>query len=344
MLQNKFSDQFIEFMKDTDNDYTKNYFIIFQQDGSVVLLNNNKRKRFIYNLVQYIYFFLLVIRSKNIILHGIFSLKANIFLLMSPVIKQRVSWAVIGADLHDEYYNTSDIISKFRSIVKKRCAMRATHILTVFRSDVIKAEEKYNTMFVHVPCLTYPSNMLIVRDELIERTRVEVSDQLTIMAGNSADKTNKHIDLFNLINSKIRADKFQITCPISYGGTRRSKEFIRNHGTHLFFDKINFWEQFIPYDDYLTAIMDFDVFIFYHERPQALGTIIQCLGAGKTLYLNSKSPVNDFLTENGFSFFRLDECEEIEILSEKIRYDNACLAHELFTPENTFQIIKTILD
>ena len=112
--------------------------------------------------------------------------------------------------------------------------------------------------------------------------------KVKLLVGNSANPTNNHIDVLNLLkefDSKIET----ITCPLSYAG---SKEYIAKV---IEFGKNTFGEKFIPlidflaFDKYQLLIESINVAVFYHTRQQGYSNTIMMLEQNKKILMNPSS-------------------------------------------------------
>jgi len=193
----KFTSSYIKMVNDNFN-YNEHLFII---TGMV-----DKSDKLIYKNYDNIVFFdecgLLEKRtllhrysktSKAIFLHSLLLPKIIIgyFTLKSPLLK-KAHWILWGGDL---YYKNKYPKEFFRKFIIKNVGYISTYV----RGDYDLAREWHNTN-AKFEYILYP---YLIDEKLINdvnEVAIEKEQYLTIQAGNSADPSNDHINIFDMIS------------------------------------------------------------------------------------------------------------------------------------------------
>lgn len=134
----------------------------------------------------------------------------------------------------------------------------------------------------------------------------EKADSITrIQVGNSASATNNHVDLFYILKNYLK-ENIQLDIPLAYGD-KNYAGFVKENGTELFQDKINYIENFVTRETYVQNLLEIDICIMFHNRSQALGNCITLLTLGKKLFLKSNNALWELFTTAGIVVF--DACK-----------------------------------
>ncbi len=118
-------------------------------------------------------------------------------------------------------------------------------------------------------------------------------NQNNILLGNSADPSNNHIDILNLLH-KINFNG-KIICPLSYGNHDYSEQ-IKLEGKSLFGANFVPLIDFLPIKQYQEIINSCGIVVMNHFRQQAMGNIISALYQGKKVFLNENNYSNNFFS------------------------------------------------
>lgn len=125
-----------------------------------------------------------------------------------------------------------------------------------------------------------------------------------ILVGNSAAMENNHIEVFNFISNNIDISGKKIIVPLSYGDSRYA-EYIINIGYDLFGSAFVPLRNFMNKDEYIELLQGCGYVFMNHLRQQALGNINIMLLNGAKIFLNSSSPVYDWLIKEGAYIFAM---------------------------------------
>lgn len=132
-----------------------------------------------------------------------------------------------------------------------------------------------------------------------------------ILVGNSATKSNCHIEAFDLIKKYI-GNSIKVYCPLSYGDGDEYKNYVISRGYEIFGG-----ECFVPIQDYMDLdryykfLSGIDIAIFNTYRQQGMGNIQILLGYGKKVYIRKDlSMWNSFIDREYVVF-------DVETISSK---------------------------
>jgi hypothetical protein len=157
---------------------------------------------------------------------------------------------------------------------------------------------------------------------LFKETQVAITGN-DILLGNSADTSNNHLDIIQLLE-KIDLRNRKIILPLSYPGYSARPAYIRLIRENLGLMRnvsSEILEDFIPLEKYHQIISSCAYAIFGHIRQQALGNIIQLLFDGCKIFLYKESIVFRALKEKGFILFTIDNDLNNDSLNKPLTED-----------------------
>lgn len=129
-----------------------------------------------------------------------------------------------------------------------------------------------------------------------------------ILIGNSATRTNNHIDVFNKIKN-IQLGTKSLIIPLNYGdknyGDRIAQIAYENFG-----NKSQILKEFLEYPEYLKLIQSCGSVILGHIRQQALWNILFMLYIGARIYFFKDSVTYNYLVSNSIEVFTIEELSE----------------------------------
>lgn len=127
----------------------------------------------------------------------------------------------------------------------------------------------------------------------------------SILLGNSATITNNHIEAIKLLGENEYVKDRLVLMPLSYGDfSYRHKLVSYLESSALNLEVIN---DFMDYDIYLSKIKSCGYVVMNHIRQQAVSNVVTMMYLGSKLFLNGKSPLYQFLVEEGAIVFNMDE-------------------------------------
>ena len=173
------------------------------------------------------------------------------------------------------------------------------NLVTDISLDLKYIREKYGSIGNHIKLsFVYPNSLY--HEYKSEKT----SNDINILVGNSATKTNNHYEILTKL-SIYRDKNICIYIPLSYGDKIYAQE-IKSKSQEIFGNKFIDLNNFIDLNEYIKLLSKIDIAIFNHERQQAFNSIITLIGLGKKVYLNPSSPIIETLNEYKVCFFTTD--------------------------------------
>lgn len=219
-------------------------------------------------------------RCEKIILHGLFSNFEIMNFFIQPWLLKKCNWVIWGGDLYEHKFRDNSIKSSINEFFRAFVIQRMSGLITHVYGDYELAKLWYKTKGEYYYCFCYPSNLY----KKYQVKKKGFSNLKTcILVGNSADKTNNHIEIFNKL-SFLKNEDIEIICPLSYGDCEY-RNMVVKIGFSLFGDKFKPITDFMKSVKYLELLATVDVALFNHKRQQALGNIISLIGMGKKVYI-----------------------------------------------------------
>lgn len=130
-------------------------------------------------------------------------------------------------------------------------------------------------------------------------TRVISGNQ--ILLGNSASKSNNHLELFEILEKKDIGDKKVLT-PLSYGDSKYADKIIEV-GYSKFSYNFTPITKFMDAKNYYKLLCKCNVTIMNHYRQEAFGLILAMLWMGSKVFLHPKNTIYPFLKRIGIQVF-----------------------------------------
>lgn len=321
----KFIPPFIDFLEDHFEEDNKHIFLILGDCCSHAIIQKKNVINFenfgIKNIIK-LYKFTKM--AEKIILHGLSGNKLVVLLSLQPWLLKKCYWAIWGGDLYS-YKLANRSLGWYRNEIFRRFFIRRLgHLVTYVEGDVDLARKWYGARGQYHECLMYPSN-LYKEVKIPDKT----GNALTIQIGNSADPSNEHIEIFEILSCH-KNENIKIYAPLSYGNPEYAKKVIEK-GKEIFNDKFIPITDFMNYDCYLKYLAGIEVGIFNHRRQQGMGNIITLLGLGKKVYIRADVTSWGLYEKIGVKTFSIDELN-LSLLCEKDRANNKLAVMHYFSP------------
>lgn len=267
-------------------------------------------------------------RAKQIVFHGLFDFRIIVFFCLQPWLLKKAYWIIWGADLYRHSLYTHTWKWHVKEFFRRPVIRRMGYLVTGTQGDYALAQKWYQAQGKHIRCFNYPSNTF----KPMQNTKTQSDGPLKILVGNSADPTNNHQNVFNLL--KVQSEQnFVIYCPLSYGNSSDYADRMKKLGTELFGNRFIPLMDFMPFNTYMSLLEDIDIAIFAHDIQQAFGNKISLLGFGKKVYLNAQSTLWDVFQEYGLKVYDLKNLE-LNRLPEEVRTKNMKIIEQHFSEES----------
>lgn len=201
----------------------------------------------------------------------------------------RTLWICWGADVYTPQKKRTfrgRLLEKLRKII----ISKVRFISSVFKDEFELSRLRYNPNALYIE-LIYPNPMRYIGVESTVN-KLDKKMPVRILAGNSADPRNNHEELFRKLQ-KIKTD-IHIICPLSYGNKKYAKE-VAATGQEIFGSSFEALFEFESPEKYAERMRTIDVAVFYHNRQQGFGVILQLLHMGKLVCVRGDTTAFNFL-------------------------------------------------
>ncbi len=264
--------------------------------------------------------------ADKIILHGLFSNYYLLVLFFQPWLLKKCYWFIWGGDLYVYQLGSKNAKWRIKEVVRRFVIARIGNLVTYVQGDVENARQWYGARGTHHECLLYTSN-IFSNLGLSEKK----SDSIIIQVGNSADPSNNHLEVFEVLKGFSETD-CQIYVPLSYGNQEYA-QLVKKTGCEIFGAKFVPMTDFMPYDEYLNFLRKIDIAIFNHRRQQGMGNIINLLGLGKAVYLDSSTSSSKALKSLGLTTFELSDFD-LKPIDPNVASKNSRIISAYFSEDN----------
>ncbi|WP_018394783.1 TDP-N-acetylfucosamine:lipid II N-acetylfucosaminyltransferase [Bacillus sp. 37MA] len=285
---------------------------------------------------------------EHIYIHSLFDMRVVVILFFQPWLLKKCYWIVWGGDLYAYREPKKTFKSKVKEFIKSKVIKNVGHVCTLVKSDYDLAKKIYNVKGKYLPAIyiSEEKNNAVLR--VLETTTVKNSNTIKIIVGNSATKSNYHIEVFKLLE-KFSTQNIEIYCPLSYGDASYAEEVI-TYGTTIFNEKFKPIVEFMNIDEYIEFLGTMDIGIFNNDRQQGLGNIYSLLHLGKKVYLREGTTMwNEIHNEKSLVVHTLDsinliDFEEFQEFSNEYRLKNKIIMDERYDSKTTVQIWRNIFE
>lgn len=325
----KFIAPFINFVNQNFDPSQHLFFVMGNTNKYPVPQNNNVvvvKRNFIHKIFALLWLSVLMHRCNKIVLHGLFRGKTILLLYFQRWLLKKCYWVIWGKDLYVFNTNKKNIAWRTKEFIRKPVIKNLGHLVTYVRGDAQLAKKWYGATGHYEECIVYPSNLYSDYD-----TTSTISRYINIQVGNSADPSNDHIEVFNMLY-KFSEENIKIYAPLSYGDKSNSKNIIK-YGSDMFGNKFIPLTDFMPFESYLEFLSTIDIAVFNHKRQQGMGNAITLLGLGKKIYMQDGISSWDVFKELGIKVFDVNELS-VDRLDPDAAESNKNKVKAYFSPEN----------
>lgn len=255
----------------------------------------NRNDSLLRNLLAPFFFIYYMHIADKVILHSLSGRAIVRTLYFMPWLLKKCYWVIWGGDLY-AYLQNKPGRWRIKEVFRRRVIKNMGHLVTYVKGDMELARQWYGATGQYHECLMYLSN--IYKEYEVPP---KANATLNIQIGNSADPSNNHEQIFELL-APIKDQNVALYIPLSYGKKAYAKK-IKEKGESIFGDKLHAMTDFLPFQDYLKFLGGIDIAIFNHKRQQAMGNIITLLGLGKTVYMRDDITSWQTLQELGITVY-----------------------------------------
>jgi len=288
-----------------------------------------------FSLFKNIKLLILMFKSDKLILHNLASPWLLIYLYLFPHLTKKVYWVIWGKDLYFyKLLKKKHFHHKVYEYFRRSVFKDIKHIITYVKGDYLLAKKWYKCDAYLHECIMYPSNIYKNIN-----TNEKTHNKTNILVGNSADPSNNHTKIFELLKP-YKNTNIQIYCPLSYGNKKYADSVIQEGG-EIFKEKFLPIVDFIPSNKYFNFLGEVDIAIFAHKRQQAMGNTITLLGLGKKVYIQKETSSYQLFKDINIKIFDLNNFD-LSPMNENCKINNIKTIKQYFSAKRLSSQLKTI--
>ena len=276
--------------------------------------------------------------SKKIVIHGLWNQQLLIILSLFPSLLRKCYWVMWGGDFYRSSESLTTLKSRFYEFLRCNVIKKMGYLVSYIPKDIEFVRKRYGSRGAYQECIMYPSNTF--KSHL---TTKNITGDINIQVGNSADPSNQHIYILDKL-TLCEQRNIKVNIPLSYG----NKEYagiVDNYASKLFRNKYIGLKELMPLDDYTKWLSNIDIAIFAHERQQAMGNIITLLGLGKKVFVRRDTAQYELFKSIGVYIHSIDDCDlgSITEIDEIENRANIAIIEDYFSTNKLIAQWKQIL-
>lgn len=324
---------FYDFIKNNNKEILHNHTFVFLPPFKFEY-NTNKFIKVIKlsknDLIGYLRVFLVLLKSRQIFIHGLYDAKMIFLYSLLPKSKLKLYWVIWGGDLIDPYHMVKGFKGNFSRNKKNKVIGKIRNTIADPYDFEILQNQSYNPRENN---LVHYYNSLEVKNSIPTKKTT-----YNVLLGNSSSISNNHKDAIDFLRNLINSSSISLTIPLSYGDG--NPEEIEAYSKSLFPQETIILRDFISPDKYkLVLRQNIDIALFYFDHQIAFSNIAQLICYGKKVYLKPGSAPFKTLTSAGFNLYDVSAIKDEEDFFN-INYEelgkNLALSKTYFAEETLF--------
>ncbi|BDH44098.1 TDP-N-acetylfucosamine:lipid II N-acetylfucosaminyltransferase [Salmonella enterica subsp. enterica serovar Choleraesuis] len=253
-------------------------------------------------------------RQLRFFFHGQFNATLWLALLCGGLKRNQACWHIWGADLYENSTSFKfQLFYRLRRIAQGRLAR-------VFgtRGDLKVYQQRHAK--VPVQLLYFPTRMAPVAAGEHARIERETESKLTILIGNSGDRSNEHIHALRQVAQQF-SGQAQVVVPMGYPENNQAYiEEVERAASELFApEDCQVLRERMAFDDYQKLINRCSLGYFLFERQQGIGTLCLLIQAGVPCVLSRRNPFWQDMVEQQLPVLFDDDVLDVPVVQEARR-------------------------
>lgn len=284
-------------------------------------------------------------KADKVIVHSLASPYLLLLIAMFPSVGKKIDWVIWGKDLYFyKLLKKPKFYHKIYESLRKKAIGRIDRICSILKEDYDLACQWYNTKATNLEMITLYPYALNLSIEKSQDDKNE-QDKKVILLGNSASKTNNHIEALEKLKACDEVID-SIICPLSYGGSKKYVDRVIQVGKELFGDKFQPLCDFMPKEEYFQMMRRVDMGVYNYNRQEGLGNIWSLILSGKTVYMKHDTSTTSFFKRNGIVVNDVADFAsgKINKLSEEILDNNINILTPLIGVEMSISKWKEVFE
>ena len=249
-------------------------------------------------------------KADKIIVSGVFTLQYILPIYGKNILK-KTYWQFWGGDYEVFRSEKETWKLRIRKKIVAKCLKKARGIILLTQSEKSAFEEVFDGVgekkffYVVVPAGKEDEEVLF---KIRKEKKSKLQKKITI--GNSATKSNRHLEIFDKLKH-FDLSKIDLVCPLSYGDFQY-RDIVVEDGKKKFGENFHPLIKYMDYEEYIRFLNSCDVGIYNNNRQQALGNISLMLNLGKKVY--APNSICKYYRQFGYNIFSIDQINSLNIL------------------------------